>query len=104
MINFVSAGLVDLAKALRLPLESTPEKLETKHSKTLCFGKHVLVTDYHYCGQGNPSYFAAVYRFNTLTTSCEDPVSLVHISPGMFEDEGHAILWALRFCDAKGES
>ena len=80
----------------RLPNPSTPEDLEMRNLKVLTYGDRVLVTGFYYNGPGKPAYYAAVYEFLWDTTSCEDPVGLRAASEVEFEDEGHAVAWAMK--------
>ena len=72
---------------LRLPNPTTPEDLECRWSKILNFGDKVLLAGYYYNGMNKPSYFGAVYEFLDDDHSCEDIE---------FEDDGHAIAWAMK--------
>ena len=78
----------------RLPLSSTPGNLEMNFSTVLTFGGHTLVAGHFY----NPSgkcYFGAVYALTTGDHTCEGEVRLVSTSEELFEDNGHAIAWAM---------
>ena len=81
---------------LRLPNPTTPEDLETRWSKTLTFGDKVLVAGYYYNGRNQPCWFGATYEFLTDDTTCEGAVGLRAVSEIEFEDDGHAIEWAMR--------
>lgn len=83
-------------KKLRLPNPTTPEDLETRWSKTLTFGDKILVAGYYYNGRNQPCWFGAAYEFLTDDTSCEGTVGLRAVSEVEFEDDGHAIAWAMR--------
>lgn len=83
------------ASAYRLPNPTTPEDLECRFSKTLKFGDRIVTAGYYYTGKGKPSYFGAAYEFLTDDTSCEGTIGLKGVSEVAFEDEGHAILWAM---------
>ena len=80
----------------RLPNPSTPESLEMAWSKTLTFGDKVLVSGYHYNGTSDKCYFAAVYEFLDDDHTIEGMVGLRAVSDEMFEDDGHAIAWAMQ--------
>ncbi len=87
-------------KAYRLPNPSTPEDLEMRFSgmdgKVLNFGDTVLVAGYYWNGPGNPNYFAATYEYlDEGKHDCESAVGLRAVSELDFEDEGHAIAWAM---------
>ena len=61
------------AKTYRIPTTTTPEDLEMKMMH----------------GGG------AIYRFTTDDHTCEGEIELVSISKDTFEDNGHAIAWAM---------
>ena len=71
----------DLATTYRLPTLTAPENLEMRFSdmdgKTLTFGNFTL------------------YAFTTTDHTCEGEVKLVKVSCDRFEDDGHAIAWAI---------
>ena len=83
------------AETYRLPNPTTPEDLECRWSKTLTFGNKVILAGYFYNGMNKPSYFGAVYEFLTEDTTCEGMVGLKEVSGIDFEDDGHAIAWAI---------
>ena len=83
------------AETYRLPNPSTPEDLECRWSKTLTFGNKVILAGHFYNGMNKPSYFGAVYEFLTEDTTCEGLVGLKEVSGIDFEDDGHAIAWAI---------
>ena len=89
----------DAMKTYRLPSPSAPEDLEMRLSgmdgKTLVFGDKVLLAGYYYNGKGKPCYFGAVYEHLDDDLSCEGAVELVSASEVEFDDEGHAVEWAL---------
>ena len=85
------------ARTFRLPETTTQEYLELlRQSVVVKFGSKVLLAGYYYMGQHAPSWFGAVYRFTTGDESCEGPVQLCKISQEFFEDEGHALQWAMQ--------
>lgn len=92
-------NIEELARAYRLQNPTTPEHLEGRFSgmdgKTLTFGDKVLVAGYYYNGRNQPSYYAAVYTFLDDDHDCESMVELTTASEVEFEDDGHAIAWAL---------
>ena len=71
-------------RTYRLPNPTTPEDLECRWSKILNFGK------------GKPSYFGAVYEHLDDDLSCEGTIGLYAASEVAFEDDGHAIAWAMQ--------
>ena len=81
---------------LRLPNPTTPENLECRWNKTLNFGDKVLLAGYYYNGMNKPSYFGAVYEFLGDDHSCEGTIGLAAVSDIEFEDDGHAIAWAMK--------
>lgn len=80
----------------RLPNQTTPEELECRWSKVLNFGDKILVAGHYYNGMGKPSYYGATYEFITTDTSCEGTIGLRAASEVEFEDDGHAIAWAMQ--------
>ena len=80
----------------RLPHPTTPEALECRWSKLLNFGDKVIIAGYYYNGKGQPSYFGATYEFLTDDTTCEGTIGLRAVSEVEFEDDGHAMAWAMQ--------
>lgn len=87
------------AKTYRLPETTTPENLETRFFTSsatfLTFGNKTLMAGYYYSGRNANSYFGAVYEFTTDDHTCEGEIRLTAVSDKMFEDNGHAIAWAM---------
>ena len=87
------------AKTYRLPETTTPENLETRFftdsATFLTFGNKTLMAGYYYSGRGQNSYYGAVYEFTTDDHSCEGEIKLTAVSTEKFEDNGHAIAWAM---------
>ena len=83
-------------RTYRLPNPSTPEDLECRWSKILNVGDKVILAGYFYNGKNKPCYFGATYEFLTDDTTCEGTVGLRAASEVEFEDDGHAILWAMQ--------
>mgnify|MGYP000964996393 CR=1 FL=1 len=87
------------AKTYRLPETTTPENLETRFftgsATFLTFGNKTLMAGYYYSGRNANSYFGAVYEFTTDDHTCEGEIRLTAVSDKMFEDNGHAIAWAM---------
>ena len=78
----------------RLPNPTTPEDLEMRWSKILTYGDRVILAGYFY--QSNkPCYFGATYEFLTDDQTCEGAIGLRAVSEVEFEDDGHAIAWAM---------
>ncbi len=86
------------ASTYRLPATTTPENLETRlmgnQGTILTFGDRILVAGYFYNPNGR-SYYGATYCFTTADHTIEGRVELVSISEDTFEDNGHAIAWAM---------
>lgn len=83
-------------KKYRLPNPTTPEDLETRWSKVLTFGDKVIMAGYYYNGNGKPSYFGVAYEFlEDGKHDCESTIGLAAVSEVEFEDDGHAIAWAM---------
>lgn len=87
------------ARTYRLPNPTTIEDLEMwfngMDGKTLTFGDTVLVAGYYYNGVNKPSFYGATYEFLTDDHSCEGTIGLRAASEVEFEDDGHAIAWAM---------
>ena len=82
-------------RTYRLPSITTPEELECHWSKVLTFGNKILLAG-HFCnGKNKPSYFGATYEFTSDDHSCEGKIRLKAASDPIFEDDGHAISWAI---------
>jgi hypothetical protein len=85
----------DAMRKYRLPNPTTPEDLECRWSKVLTFGDKVIMAGYYYNGQNKPCWFGAAYEFLTDDTTCEGAIGLAAASEIAFEDDGHAIAWAM---------
>ena len=83
-----------LARTYRLPNPTTAEDLECRWSKVLTFGDKVLVAGYYY-QHNKPCYYGAVYEHLDDDLSCEGTIGLQAVSEVEFEDDGHAIAWAI---------
>ena len=79
----------------RLPNPATVEDLESRGGKVLRFGNKVLLAGYFYNGMNRPCYYGAVYEYLTDDTSCEGMIGLSDVSEVEFQDDGHAIAWAM---------
>lgn len=81
----------------KLPNPATPEDLETRWSRVLTYGDKVLLAGYFYNGINKPCWFGAVYEFldNEERHDCESFIGLRAASEVAFEDDGHAIAWAM---------
>ena len=83
-------------RTYRLPNPTTAEDLECRWSKLLTYGDKVLIAGYYYNGQNKPCYFGAVYEHLDDDLSCEGTIGLAEVSEVEFEDDGHAIAWAMQ--------
>ena len=82
-------------KTYRLPNPTTPEDLETRWSKVLAFGDRVLLAGHYFTGRNKPCWYGAVYEHLDEDLSCEGTIGLRAVSEVEFQDEGHAIAWAM---------
>lgn len=95
-------ALTQRRQELRLEWRETPERLEKKIARVgagtiLAYGDKILMAGWYYNGPEEPRWYAAIYE--TLgDAEPDDPeadLGLLTISPGFFQDEGHAIEWAI---------
>jgi hypothetical protein len=56
----------------------------------------VVIAGYFYNGQNKPCYFGATYEFLDDDHTCEGTIGLRAASEVEFEDDGHAIAWAMQ--------
>lgn len=82
-------------RTYRLPNPTTAEDLGCGWSKVLNFGDKVLVAG-HYYQHNKPCWYGAVYEHLDDDLSCEGAIGLRTVSGVEFEDEGHAIAWAIQ--------
>ena len=82
-------------RTYRLPETTTPEDLENRWSKVLTFGDKILLAGHFFNGKNKPSYFGATYEFTSDDHSCESKIRLRAASDVEFEDDGHAVAWAM---------
>ena len=89
--------ITEMAKKYRLPEKTTEESLPCgQFQKVLRFGNRILVARYFYDPDGK-AWVPAVYEFlDDNETSCEDIISLRWVGEERFEDDGHAIAWAMQ--------
>ena len=80
----------------RLPNPATQEDLEMRWNTVLKFGNHVLLAGYCNNGKNNPCYFGASYEYLSDDHTCEGIIGLRAASEIEFEDDGHAIEWAMK--------
>ena len=83
-------------RTYRLPNPTTPEDLETRWSKVLTFGDRVLLAGRYFTGRNKPCWYGAVYEHLDEDLSCEGTIGLRAVSEVEFQDEGHAIAWAMK--------
>ena len=88
--------IIEGTKKYRLQNPTCPEDLESHWSKVLTFGDRVLLAGYYYNGKNKPCYYGATYEFLTDDQTCEGNIGLRSVSEVEFEDDGHAIAWAMR--------
>ena len=88
------------ADAYHLDLVTTPEHIEEKFFTSdvvfLNFGNKILMSKYCYTWKNEIGYCAAIYQFTTENHDCEGTIELVKVSDELFEDNGHAIEWAVK--------
>lgn len=82
------------AREYRLPLTSTPENIACGWRCTCDFGDRFLVAG-HYYAYKEPCYYGAVYEYTTDDHTCEGEVRLAAVSEERFDDNGHALAWAM---------
>ena len=85
----------EATRTYHLPNPSTKEDLECRWNKVLDFDDKVLVAGYYYQHR-KPCWYGAVYEHLDEDLSCEGAVGLRAASDVEFEDEGHAIAWAMQ--------
>lgn len=56
----------------------------------------VNIAGYYYNGRNKPCCFGAAYEFLTDDHTCEGMIGLRAASGVEFEDDGHAIAWAMQ--------
>ena len=88
----------EATKKYKLPNPSTVEDLECRFGKVLTFGDMVLLAGHFYNGRNQPCWFGAVYEFldDKKDRDCESFIGLYEASEIEFEDDGHAIEWAMK--------
>lgn len=84
----------DLIWEYKIPLSSTPERLEESWGKLITFGNRIILAGYSYRFEED-CYFAAIYEFVTEDHTVEGGVKLINVSDKRFMDDGHAIEWAI---------
>ena len=74
----------------------TPEQIQMVYSCVITFGKRVLIAGRFYDWRSHKDcYLAAVYEHTSDDLSIEGEVRLVETSDEFFQDDGHAIAWAM---------
>lgn len=93
-----NSKIIAKATTYRLQQTTTPENLEMSlmhnNGTILTYGDHILVAGYFYNPNGR-CYYGATYRFTTADHTYEGQIELVSVSEDTFEDNGHAIAWAM---------
>lgn len=83
--------------------KTTAECLEARLTNDLGsilkYGGFILATAYRYKRSGS-GYYGAIYRFTTKNHTIEGEIELVETSEEIFQDNGHAIAWALAKANA----
>ena len=90
--------MTELAKENRVALKTTPEELEGRErwGKIIRYGNRILVAGHRYQRDGK-NWIGMVYEFlDDDETGVEDFIGIREVSAEKFEDEGHAIEWAIR--------
>lgn len=82
------------AHEYRLPMSGTPESIACRWTCNVNFGARFLVAGYYYAYK-EPCYYGAVYEYTTEDHICEGEVRLAAVSGERFEDNGHALAWAM---------
>ena len=83
-------------KQYRLPNPTTLEDLECRQNRVgriLTFGDKVVAAGYY---TKAPCWFGVTYEFLSDDHTCEGTIGLRAASEVEFEDNGHAILWAMQ--------
>ena len=83
-------------RTYRLPQSTTSEDLGCDWKHVLNFGTKVILAGYFYNGPKANSYFAAIFEHTDSDLSCEGRIELTAVSEELFEDEGHAVAWAIQ--------
>ena len=60
------------------------------------YGDKIILAGYYYNGKNKPCYYGATYEFLGDDHSCEGTIGLRAASEVEFEDDGHAIAWAMQ--------
>lgn len=88
--------MTDAIRKFRLQNPSTKEDLQMHWGNVLSFGDRILLAGHWYSGKGKPCWFGAVYEYlDDDDHSIEGMIGLREVSDVQFEDEGHAIRWAM---------
>lgn len=82
------------AREYRLPMTGTPENIACRWTCNVNFGARFLVAGYYYAYK-EPCYYGAAYEYTTEDHTCEGEVRLAVVSDERFEDNGHALAWAM---------
>lgn len=78
----------------------TLEALENNkyNEALLVYGDTVLMSGFYWNGPHRPAYYAAIYEtIYDHRVEAESDLELIAVSPEFFEDNGHAIEWAINY-------
>lgn len=88
------------AQDLEIEEITTPESLEQKYEngdgRVIYYGNRVVTEGYLNTGEEKPCYYGAVYKYTTKDHSGNGAIRLLEFSGIRFQDDGHAIAWAIR--------
>ena len=88
--------MVGLAREYMLPLKTTPEDMKCDWETVLEYGNRILLAGHWYNPDGK-CWVAAIYEYlDDNQTTCEDFIGLREVAKERFEDNGHAIAWAIQ--------
>ena len=90
--------MTEMANGYLVAMRTTPEELEGRErwGKIIRYGDRILVAGHRYQRDGK-DWIGMVYEFlDDNATDVEDFIGIREISAERFEDEGHAIEWAIR--------
>ncbi len=86
----------DAMRIYRLPNPTTPEDLECRWSKLLTFGDRVVIAGYFSAARTKALLLRGGLRILGDDHTCEGAIGLRAASGAEFEDDGHAIAWAMQ--------
>ncbi|VYU06838.1 Uncharacterised protein [Veillonella ratti] len=86
---------INLETYYQLAEFKTSERLEMRGYTVLNFGNKVLMAGTHF-DRGEYYWFGAVYEYTTDEHYCDSEIQLKCVSDTLFEDNGHAMEWAMK--------